>query len=339
MTDSHSAIERSLHQSIARLNELTESYADLRNRYRELIRHVEGRDLEYEEHLKNALQQSTQSQVSRNRDSGIEVYVTVSHDLGATAAVAARVFESYVLEAERESVSIGISGGRTIAGMMECVKGEYDDRLQLVPLSGSRLPKDVRISVNTIIGRFCSQRGRETVSGLQLPLDPRMRKGIPDKTYEELFESELRSYYLYLDGEGRREQERHGLPVHYAFTGVGSLDATSAVPRMRELLRISTSCPREVVGDMLDWPIDANGKVVDYAGVQQAIVGIRPDQLIEGYAKGNLKKIVVVAGAGGLRDRLKDEAICAAWRGGLFDVLVTDRTTAEAIIERLRMQT
>jgi DNA-binding transcriptional regulator LsrR (DeoR family) len=246
---------------------------------------------------------------------------------------------------EDQGLSIGVSGGRSIKEMMACVTGEYGGNLWLVPLSGSRLPDDATISVNTIIGQFCGQPGRSEVKGLQLPLDPRARAAMFDVDYEKAVGTRLRKYYIQ---DSKTRQESDPPPVHYAFTGVGSLDKTGAIPRLEALLHIKR--PPGTIGDMLDWPINRDGVVLgDSVEIRHHVVGVRPDELqlgrnraTRGKAKiaaargkkadtGNLKKVIVVAGSDGVT-KLKDKAILAAWRGGLFDVLVTDVRTARAML-------
>lgn len=291
----------------------------------ELFRHLCGRDPQRESSVQDALLRDTPCQARRS----LQVYVSLGEDLGPLAA---RLFELYGVESEREPISIGISGGRTIGRMMECVRGDYGEKLWLIPLSGSRLPQDIRISVNTIIGGFCSQPGRADVKAWQLPLDPRMRAEIDDDTYQRVFGAEVRSYYI--NDPNRKQGDP--LAVHYAFTGIGSLDDSSALPRLRELRQLRM--PQQAVGDMLDWPIDADGKVLadeppDYP-IRHHIVGVRPDELQEGRQRGqgNLKKVIVVGGAAGVKHTTKERAMLAAWRSGLFDILVTDIVTADRIV-------
>jgi len=319
---------RSLYDDLrARVESLGQAGSDverLRALCLELFAQVGGRDPMRENQVKEALLTDTPCRSDRS----LQVYVGLSEDLGPLAA---RLFESYAVEAERTPTSIGISGGRTIGRMMESVRGNYGEKLWLIPLSGSRLPKDVRISVNTIIGGFCSRPGRAEVRAWQLPLDPRVRAEIDDDTYERVFGAELRSYYI--NDPHRRQDDP--LAVHYAFTGIGSLDETSAVPRLRRLRGVRL--PAQVVGDMLDWPIDEHGNVLADEPpddpVRRYIVGVRPDELQKGrqQGQGNLKKVVVVAGAAGVTVT-KERAVLAAWRGGLFDALVTDVVTADRIV-------
>ena len=74
------------------------------------------------------------------------------------------------------------------------------------------------------------------------------------------------------------------------------------------------------VGDMLGYFIDANGDLIDHP-VNRRVIGIDPFEL---KAMPN-----VILGAGGLH---KTKVIAAALQTGIFDVLVSDQQTVEAVL-------
>jgi DNA-binding transcriptional regulator LsrR (DeoR family) len=255
-----------------------------------------------------------------------EVYVSLSRRIGP---VAARVFESCAVKAETAEpgvgMAIGLSGGRTVRAMAEAVQGEYGRGLWLLPLTAPRRVGHPSNSVNAIIARFCSQPGSLEVRGQQVPLDWRARQVMSDSAYHRIFGKVMESFYQ------TSSEDDAPPPVTYVFAGLGSRDRTSGYSILAD--ELGMAWPDDAIGDFLGWPISAEGKVLTTPDITKAAIGVRPDYLQrDGRQYGKLRKVVALAASRGVTIT-KEQAVLAAWRGGLLDVLVTDVQTAKRLLQ------
>jgi len=279
---------------------------------------------------------------------GVKFIVSRSSDLGP---VAARTFAHYVSERaagtpdDGEKLFIGLSGGRTLFRMAECVSEPFH-RLVLFPLAGVGLREDVHTSVNTVVHELAGnlvQLGA-SLECTALWVDTLVWLGLADEGRADLVQ----------------ELDRHVLQMSLAFTGIGALelnrddmlprivDNESVRAKLRKIYPTPEPIPHfktikdenELCADVLSRPINARGEVVSSKWIDKAVFGAWPsmppreqrlDQPRLDKARTRARNPAkVVAIAGGER---KSRAIAAVCRGRLVDVLVTDMAAARGILE------
>ena len=120
-------------------------------------------------------------------------------------------------------------------------------------------------------------------------------------------------------------QEAVGLfsKITIAIVGIGSPTSHTIVARDSSILTaldLNTVLERGAVGDIALRFFDSNGQLIE-SEVDQRVIGIDLERL---------KSIPRVIGVAGGPDKVN--AIRGALRAGILDVLITDRSTAEALL-------
>ena len=218
---------------------------------------------------------------------------------GAAAAYLARTIQS--------GETIGLAWGHTLNAMVQATPVVPSHDLRIVQILGGIGPPDGKAYAADMARRLAQQLGAASVL---LPAP-----GV-------------------VSSPAGRDALRKDPHVHAAlkslekldtvFVGIGSLETN-------ELLNDGHSLPRGThkrlvdagaVGDIALRFFDANGKAVR-TPLDDRILGITVDQLRRA------KRVVAVAG--GVE---KVDAIHAALKSGIVDVLITDQTTASALVSR-----
>jgi len=214
-------------------------------------------------------------------------------------------------------LGIAFSGGRAICSMVNHITVEYSD-LNVYPLSCAGLPGDVAFSVNTVIGLFCWKNRNRKVSGTGIPVDPTLLGHIGADCGQRIRDGMLNDIKF---------------RVHYAFTGIGGVGDNDALPKLARAIGLPADllANNRVIGDMLYRAININGGRVQLDELDSRIIGVDPTLLAGLREDKNLPLDSVVGVAGG---KGKENAIYAACRGGLINILVTDIDTAKRLAER-----
>jgi deoxyribonucleoside regulator len=237
----------------------------------------------------------------------------LKEDLGRAAA-------SYFDRVVADGARIGLSCGNTLFHMVQHLRDGSHKNLSVYPLAAETSLKFVDISFNTLVGMMTAKY-RPTATGYALPAQL-FQKNSFDK----------RSHQAFLRDPDIRRIFDASHDVDIAIVGIGELNPSS--PGFCELAArkgLSEKKLRKmrVVGEFNYQPFDHAGVESTTRGIDEVMgqfIGVpiaRLRELSKTYGR------LVIAIAGGPDKR---QAIQAALRGRLFNVLVTDDDTADALL-------
>jgi len=224
----------------------------------------------------------------------------IARGLGAAAA-------SYLLRVINEMDVVGVSWGYTLRGMVAALEPKDFPNVRIVQMTGG-IGKPESESHAT---ELCHQLARTLSCKLALLPAPGV---VHSKQTRE----------VYLMDEHVRTAINLLPNITLAFVGIGSLNSYSISVRDETILTqadLDEAVANGAVGDIALRFIDSDGQSVQ-SGLSERIIGTDLDHLRQ------IPRVVGVAGGTN-----KIEPIRASLRGKLIDVLITDQTTAEALVK------
>lgn len=224
----------------------------------------------------------------------------IARGLGAAAA-------NYLLRAINETDVVGVSWGYTIRGMVAALEPKNFPNVRIVQMTGG-IGKPESESHAT---ELCHQMARTLSCKLALLPAPGV---VQSKQTRD----------VYLMDEHVRTAINLLPSITLAFVGIGSLNSYSISMRDETILTradLDEVVTNGAVGDIALRFIDAEGQPVQ-SELSERIIGIDIAHLRQ------IPRVVGVAGG-----RNKVEPIRAALRGKLLNVLITDQSTAKALIK------
>lgn len=224
----------------------------------------------------------------------------IARELGKAAA-------NYLLRVIDQNDLVGVSWGYTIRGMVSALEPKNFPNVRIVQMTGGIGKPESEAHATEL----CHTLARTLSCKLALLPAP----GV-------VHSRQTREVYL-MDEHVRTAISL--LPqITQAFVGIGSLNSYSIATRDETILTqsdLDEAIANGAVGDIANRFIDANGLPV-HVELNERIIGIDLDQL---------RKIPRVVGVAGGTNKIAP--IRAALRGKLIDVLITDQTTAEALVK------
>jgi DNA-binding transcriptional regulator LsrR (DeoR family) len=222
---------------------------------------------------------------------------------GQLGAAAAR----YLARTVRSGETIGVAWGATLSAMVEAMAPMPTEGSRVVQILGGIGPPDGAEYGGVLVRRLAQRIGAQPVL-LPAPgvvATSSVRDALRKDPHVRAALNELDS-------------------LDTVFVGLGSLESNPVLNDGHSLSRVERKELRagRAVGDIALRFFDAEGRPVRTA-LDERILGITPEQIRKG------RRVVAVAGGAH-----KVEAIVAALRGNLVHVLITDRMTAEALVER-----
>ncbi len=229
-------------------------------------------------------------------------------DYERTLRLLGRLSARYLDEAVAPDSTLGISWGTAVHETAQALRPRYYPDFRVVQMIGA-----VGISDPEIDGHDLARVIGNTFSCSYHTLNA------------PLVVDGLATTHALLQDRVIRRTISYALECDFALVGIGSTD-----PQRSSLLRAGHLTPSEVdalqeagaVGDICGRVFDADGRMLEHS-LNDRVIGIDIRELAK-------SDCIVVGVAGG---RLKAPAILAALRGGLVDVLITDSTAAEALVE------
>lgn len=222
----------------------------------------------------------------------------IARELGAAAA-------AYLLRAISPEDVVGVSWGYTIRGMVAALEPRYLPNVRIVQLTGGIGKPESEAHATEL----CRTMARTLSCKLALLPAPGVVRS-----------RETRDVYL-MDEHVRAAMQL--LPeVTLAFVGIGSLNSYTIATRDESILTeadIQNAIRAGAVGDIANRFMDRQGQPIQVE-LNERIIGIDLHQLR------SIPRVVGVAGGAE-----KFEAIQAALRGHLINVLITDQQTAEML--------
>ncbi|MED4122668.1 sugar-binding transcriptional regulator [Halalkalibacterium halodurans] len=204
--------------------------------------------------------------------------------------------------------SIGISWGTTVASFVQEYPYEQHRELKVIPLVGGMGRKFVELHSNLLAYELAKKMNCEC-SYLYAPAMVEAKE-----LKERLIQSEDIASVL---EEGRN--------VKMAVVGIGSPFKGSTMKVMNYLKEEDIATLKKIgaVGDMSSRFYDALGQPIDHP-LNELVIGIDLDEL---------KRIPIVIGVS--EGAHKVDSVEAALKGGYLDVLVTDDSTAQSLINAI----
>lgn len=223
---------------------------------------------------------------------------TMARELGAAAA-------NYLLRVITPQDVIGVSWGYTIRGMVAALEPRHLPDVRIVQMTGGIGKPESEAHATEL----CRAMARTLACKLALLPAPGVVRS-----------RETRDVYL-LDEHVRAAMQL--LPeITLAFVGIGSLNSYTIATRDESILTdadIQEAISAGAVGDIANRFLNAQGQPLQVE-LNERIIGIDLEQL---------RRIPRVVGVAGGAEKF--EAIRAALRGQLINVLITDQKTAEAL--------
>lgn len=210
----------------------------------------------------------------------------------------------WLMSHTRHGMKIGLSGGRTIASMVSFLK-RLDRSLEIVQLMGGVSSQEDEVGAD-VIARYAAAQLCVTCRVLHGPAIFPNVESIREFTRNRVV-SEIIDHFDSLD---------------VAVVGIGTLTADNPLIRSGFLSDAAIDNLKSLgcVGDICGHFFDQNGNECKTA-IAKTILGVRLEQLA--------KTSSVCAVAAGAE---KTDAIRAACKAGIPKILVTDMSTAEAIV-------
>lgn len=222
----------------------------------------------------------------------------MARELGAAAA-------NYLLRVIAPNDVIGVCWGYTIRGMVTALEPKSFPNVRIVQMTGG-IGKPESESHAT---ELCHKLAHTLSCKLALLPAPGI---VQNKQTRE----------VYLMDEHIRTVINLLPKITLAFIGIGSLNSYSISVRDETILTqvdLDEAIANGAVGDLANRFIDSNGQPVQ-TELNERIIGIDLN---------HLRQIPRVVGVAGGANKIKP--ICAALRGKLIDVLITDQETAKAL--------
>ena len=224
----------------------------------------------------------------------------LSRELGAAAA-------GYLMRVISEDEVIGIAWGHTISGMVAALDSQPFPEVQVVQMTGGIGKPESE----THATELCHRMARTLSCKLVLLPAPGVVK-----------DEKMREVYL---SDQHIQTAMELFPkITLAFVGIGSPTSQTILTRDSSILTqqdLDDVVTHGAVGDIALRFVDRAGRLIP-SGMDQRVIGIDLEHLK------NIQRVVGVAG--GPR---KIEAIQAALRGKILDVLITDKCTAQRLLE------
>lgn len=236
--------------------------------------------------------------VAEVRDS--EVPEILSRELGAAAA-------GYLMRVISDDEIIGISWGYTISGMVSALEAKSFPEVKVVQMTGGIGKPESE----TYATELCHRMARTLSCKLVLLPAPGVVK---DEKMRE----------VYLSDQHIQTAMELFTKITLAFVGIGSPTSQTILTRDSSILTqqdLDDVVTHGAVGDIALRFVDRVGRLIP-SEMDQRVIGIDLEHLK------NIQRVVGVAG--GPR---KIEAIQAALRGKILDVLITDKCTAQRLLE------
>ncbi|HIE28197.1 TPA: hypothetical protein EYP66_13000 [Candidatus Poribacteria bacterium] len=240
----------------------------------------------------------------------------IASTVQAVGEEAARYIRNVVPDGE----VIGVGGGRTVLAMASFLPAGMFEWLRIFPLSAGG---PIQITANSIVATIaakCANQDKTEAHGLYVP--PLTIRSIDESTQEKKFylsRREIRGVY----------EAAHN--VNVAFIGIGSLKTEAGRRRTAEYLfaddaLIADAIEQGAIGNILQQFFDADGNIVK-CQLSHRNLAVPLEHLKKIASEFPAKRVIALASG-----KDKCEAVRAAIKGRLFNVLITDTTIAEFLL-------
>lgn len=253
-----------------------------------------GLHLELESQLEEQFKLQSAQVVAVDRDSNL---------LSALGAAGA----AYIARTVKPRMSIGLAWGTTLSAMVQALNSIATENVRIVQTLGGIGPPDAEAYAAALVRRMATALG---ASPILLPA--------PGVVATAAVRDALRE-----DPHVRAALQQFD-PLDTIYVGIGSLSSNSVLNDGISLPAgtLSELLAAGAVGDIALRFFDAQGQPVE-SSLDERVLGIAVDQLRR------VRSVVAIAGG-----KAKIEAIHAALRADLVDVLITDSLTAQALLDR-----
>jgi DNA-binding transcriptional regulator LsrR (DeoR family) len=226
----------------------------------------------------------------------------------------------YIRNVVPDGEVIGVGGGRTVLALTSALPNGMFDWLRIFPLSAGG---PIQITANSVVAAIaakCSDQDKTEAYGLYVP--PLTLRSIDDSAKEKQFylsRNEIRAVY----------EAAHN--VNVAFLGIGSLKTEAGRRRTAEYLfaddtLITDAMEQGAVGNILQQFFDADGNIVD-CQLSHRNLAVPLEYLRQIAAEFPARRVIALASG-----KDKCEAVLAAIKGRFVNVLITDATVAEFLL-------
>jgi len=217
---------------------------------------------------------------------------------------------------------IGVGGGRTMLAMASELPDEMFEWLRIFPLSAGGPIQVTANSVVAAIAAKCIDQDKTEAHGLY----------VPPLTIRSIDESEKEKEF-YLSRQEIREVYEAAHNINIALIGISSLTTEVSRQRTAEYLKaddalIMNTIEQGAVGNILQQFFDAEGNLVD-CQLSHRNLAVPLEHLRQFAAEFPAKRVIALASG-----KDKCEAVRAAIKGRLFNVLITDTTIAEFLLSK-----
>ena len=234
----------------------------------------------------------------------------------AVGEEAARYIRNVVPDGE----VIGVGGGRTVLAMASALPSGMFEWLRIFPLSAGG---PIQITANSVVATIaakCANQDKTGAYGLYVP--PLSIRSIDESEKEKEF---------YLSRKEIREVYEAAHNINVALLGIGSLTTEAGQQRTAEYLKaddalISDAIEQGAVGNILQQFFDADGNLVK-CQLSHRNLAVPLEHLKKMASEFPAKRVIALASG-----KNKYEAVRAAIKGRLFNVLITDTTIAEFLL-------
>ena len=215
---------------------------------------------------------------------------------------------------------IGVGGGRTVLAMASALPAGMFEWLRIFPLSAGG---PIQITANSVVATIaskCANQDKTEAHGLYVP--PLTIRSIDESKKEKEF---------YLSRKEIREVYEAAHQVNVVLFGVGSLTTEAGRQRTAEYLKaddalIADAIEQGAVGNILQQFFDADGKLVQ-CQLSHRNLAVPLEHLQKIASEFPAKRVIALASG-----KDKCEAVRAAIKGRLFNVLITDTAIAEFLL-------
>ena len=226
----------------------------------------------------------------------------------------------YIRNVVPDGEVIGVGGGRTVLAMASALPAGMFEWLRIFPLSAGG---PIQITANSVVATIaakCANQDKTGAYGLYVP--PLSIRSIDESEKEKEF---------YLSRKEIREVYEAAHNINVALLGIGSLTTEAGQQRTAEYLKaddalIADAIEQGAVGNILQQFFDADGNLVK-CQLSHRNLAVPLEHLKKIASAFPAKRVIALASG-----KDKCEAILAAIKGRLFNVLITDTTIAEFLL-------
>jgi DNA-binding transcriptional regulator LsrR (DeoR family) len=236
---------------------------------------------------------------------------------------------------------IGVGGGRTVLAMASALSAGMFEWLRIFPLAAGGPIQITANSVVAMIAAKCVNQDKTEAYGLYVPpltirsIDPvtpttKVRGSLQEGGSNGVEESKKEKEF-YLSRKEIQEVYEAAHNINVALLGIGSLTTEAGRRRTAEYLKaddtqIADAIEQGAVGNILQQFFDADGNLVE-CQLSHRNLAVPLEHLKKIASEFPAKRVITLASG-----KDKCEAVRAAIKGRFFNVLITDTTIAEFLI-------